>query len=128
MIIAWVNSFVNGQNHFSMGKFALAWENSFLALAIRFEHGEISFVIGKFICSWAHFICINNSVYFHAQNNDHVHNNFHGQINQATLLHAQTVFSSMGNKVVFMHKISSHVGHTPKGLRTKQHTQAAVLA
>ena len=27
-----------------------------------FEHGQL-------ICAWSHYICIGNSVYFHAQNN-----------------------------------------------------------
>ena len=57
LIIAWVKSFLHGQNHLCMGKIILAWANSFLAWAIWFEHEEISFGMGKFIVSIGKFIC-----------------------------------------------------------------------
>ena len=63
LIIAWVKSFVHGQNHFSMGKFFLsmveficAWAKSFLAWLNSFVHGQNHFSMGKFFLRMGNLI------------------------------------------------------------------------
>ena len=92
LIIAWVNSFVHRQNHFSMGKFIWAWANLLLALAIWFEHEQTHLFMGTFLFTLAiQFIFMLKIMITCA--------------NQGTLLHAQTFFC-MVKKPLFMVKIS----------------------